>query len=163
MISADTVRRLRAGRAAGVEALWADYAPRVRRLCRSLTGDEQHADELTADAFLHLHEAAQDCALAPDPETWLFGAVVDFARRIAPRGPTTEHGDESERVDAILATMPMADRLVLALYDVQGFSLDRVARLTGQTPEQTRARLTEARLHFARQWEATRRSREPNR
>ena len=163
MIAADTVRHLRAGRPAGVEALWPSYAPRVRRLCRSLTGDEQHADEATAEAFLHVHEAAVDSELAPDPETWLFAAVLDSLRRVAPRAPTTRHGDESERVDAILSTMPMADRLVLALYDVQGFSLDRTARLTGRTTEQTRARLTEARIDFARQWEATRRAREPNR
>lgn len=163
MIAPDTVRDLRAGRLAGVEALWTDYAPRLRRLCRSLTGDEQHADDLTAGVFLHLHDAAQDCAMEPDPETWLYAAAIDHARRIAPRSPTTRCGDESERVDAILSTMPMADRLALALYDVQGFSLERTATLTGQTPEQTRARLTEARLDFARQWEATRRAREPNR
>ena len=162
-LTADTRAALSRGSLRGIEALWETTGPRVRRLCRSITGDEEHADELTAQVFQAVYDAGVEGPIGVDLEPWLYRIVVETARPVTPRAPTTVHGDESERVDAILAVMPIEDRLVLALHDVQGFSCAETARILRSSESDVRARITEARVHFNKQWDATRRVREPNR
>lgn len=158
-----TLSALRQGDPAGIEALWAEYGPRVLRLCRSMTGDEQHADEATTGVFLRLYEEAIDSGFEPDPEIWILRHLVAAARGLEPRTPTPRHGDESERADAIVSSLPAPQRLALALCDVQGLAVERAAGLLGESPAALRATLAEARLAFLPPWEATRRGREPNR
>lgn len=158
-----TLSALRRGDPAGVEALWAEYGPRVLRLCRSLTGDEQHADAATTDVFLRLYEEAIDAGFEPDPETWVLQHLVDATRGLGPRAPTPRHGDEAERADALVSSLPAPQRLALALCDVQGLAVERAAGLLKESTHELRTTLAEARLAFLPLWEATRRGREPNR
>ena len=147
----------------GIEAIWQAYGPRLRRLCRCITGDEQHADALTAEVALAIYDAAVGAAFPADFDAWLFSVAVAAARWAEPRAPTPSQGDESERIDAILATMPIESRLILALHDVLGFDCAQTAGLLGMEEPEVRARACDARLNFLKRWTATGRVREPNR
>jgi DNA-directed RNA polymerase specialized sigma24 family protein len=162
-MDARAAEALKRGDLAGIEAVWAEYGPRLRRLCRSMTGDEQQADEAVAGVVLALYDEAIEAPLAPDPDTWVWTTAAAAAGRLVPRAPTPRHGDEAERADAVLATLPPEPRLALALCDVLGMAPERAAALTGRTPGRLRELLAEGRLAFAGPWEATRRGREPNR
>jgi DNA-directed RNA polymerase specialized sigma24 family protein len=154
---------LRRGAPEGIEALWAERGPRLKRLCRSLTGDEQQADAAVADLFLAIYDAALGANFQPDFETWLWTTALGAARRIVPREPSPAHGDESAHADAVLATLPPAERLALALHDVQGLEPALTARLLGESAEAAGIRIERARRAFLDRWESTRRAREPNR
>jgi DNA-directed RNA polymerase specialized sigma24 family protein len=163
VIDPATEAALRRGAPEGIEALWNSHGPRLRRLCRSVTGDEGHADEVTADLFISLYQRASAGPFEPDFDTWLFASSVEFLRTVQPRSPTPVHGDESERVDAILAELPIDDRLVLALHDIQGLDAGATARAMGVTEHDVRRQVDEARHRFEKRWDVTGRSREPNR
>jgi RNA polymerase sigma-70 factor (ECF subfamily) len=81
---------------------------------------------------------------------WLRGARRDDARFDS--GVVEEHGrafdsqvDASIDLDAALARLPHGARIAFVLHDIQGYSHDEVAELTGTAPGTARAQAWRAR------------------
>jgi len=162
----------RAGR-----ALYDRHAPRVYRLVYRLVGDEELAREFTQDtfvkAFSRLGGFRRECALS----TWLHTIAVSMVRsgmRRVTRFRTREADlveashvaapsagadpDLRERLTRALEELPEKFRSVVVLHDVEGYTHQEIAVMTG-VPEGTcktrlangRAKLREALAVFAKE------------
>lgn len=163
-------------RLAGRE-LYDRHAPRVYRLVFRLVGDEELAREFTQDTFVkafnRLGSFRQECALA----TWLHAIAVSMVRsgmrRVVrwrtreadlveaaelPGQRPTDEPDLGERLQRALEALPEKFRTVVVLHDVEGYTHQEIAVMTG-VPEGTcktrlmngRARLRESLAAFAPQ------------
>jgi RNA polymerase sigma-70 factor (ECF subfamily) len=151
------------------------HAPRVYRLVYRMVADEDLAREFTQDtfvkAFSRLDSFRQECALA----TWLHAIAVSMVRSgmrrvvrwrnreaelveaaelpaLAPRSEP----DLKERLAGALESLPEKFRTVVVLHDVEGYTHQEIAVMTG-VPEGTcktrlmngRAKLREMLAAFA--------------
>ena len=158
----DVVRRAQRGDVGAFEELYRTHLPAVHALCRRMSGDEAATRELVQDVFVHawerlgsfrgqsalatwLHRIAVNTVLE-----WLRGARRDDARFDS--GDVEEHGrafdsqvDTTIDLDAALARLPRGARIAFVLHDIQGYSHDEVAELTGTAPGTARAQAWRAR------------------
>ncbi|GAY13489.1 RNA polymerase sigma factor [Mycobacterium sp. shizuoka-1] len=144
------------------DALPVVYGYFVRRC-----GDRGTAEDLTSETFL----AAMDAARRPDPPPlaipWLLGVarhkLADHYRRRAARStvpvadvPEAEAADEWDAqldrlvAESVLARLPEAHRMVLALRYMDDCSVPECAELIGRTVHATEALLVRARRAFRR-------------
>lgn len=162
----------RAGR-----ALYDRHAPRVYRLVYRLVGDEELAREFTQDtfvkAFSRLAGFRRECALS----TWLHAIAVSMVRsgmrritrfrtreadlleasHVAVSSPRADP-DLRERLTQALEELPEKFRTVVVLHDVEGYTHQEIAVMTG-VPEGTcktrlangRAKLREALAVYAKE------------
>lgn len=155
--------------------LYDRHAPRVYRLVYRLVGDEELAREFTQDtfvkAFSRLGGFRRECALS----TWLHAIAVSMVRsgmrRVvrwrtreaelveAAAVPTASRNGEvdlRDRLSQALEELPEKFRTVVVLHDVEGYTHQEIAVMTG-VPEGTcktrlangRARLRESLAAFA--------------
>jgi RNA polymerase sigma-70 factor, ECF subfamily len=158
----DVVRRAQRGDVGAFEELYRAHLAAVHALCRRMSGDEAAARDLVQDVFVHawerlgsfrgqsalatwLHRIAVNTVLE-----WLRGARRDDARFDS--GDVEEHGrafdaqvDTTIDLDAALARLPHGARIAFVLHDIQGYSHDEVAELTGTAPGTARAQAWRAR------------------
>ena len=165
----DVVRRAQQGDVRAFESLYHAHAAGVHRLCRSMVGDDGQARELLQDIFVRAWERLGsfrgDSALA----TWLHRLGVNvilehlrtFSRdeaRLAEldesspaTARSTEAGlDARMDIDAAMARLPAGARTVFVLHDIQGYSHDEIAQMTGTAAGTARAQLWRARRHLMR-------------
>ncbi|MGZ8415214.1 MAG: RNA polymerase sigma factor [Gemmatirosa sp.] len=150
--------------------LYREHVGRVHALCLRMAGDPVEATELTQDVFVRAWERLDgfrgDSALG----TWLHRLAVNVVlervradrRRLARVEPASHLLEEwavpsardpvLERIDldAALPHLPEGARVVFVLHDVEGFSHDEIARLTGLAPGTIRTQLHRARRHLSR-------------
>jgi len=164
-------------RRAGRE-LYDRHAPRVYRLVFRMVGDEELAREFTQDtfvkAFSRLEGFRQECALS----TWLHAIALSMVRsgmrritRFRTReadlleaaelpSPSGHRGDPDlrDRLASALEALPEKFRTVVVLHDVEGYTHQEIAVMTG-VPEGTcktrlangRAKLRESLAVFAKE------------
>jgi RNA polymerase sigma-70 factor (ECF subfamily) len=155
----------------------ADFSPfyrehvgRVYALCLRMSGDATRAAELTQDVFVRAWEKRDSYRGESAPATWLHRLAVNVVledlraerRRLARVEPASHLLDDSaspaardavlERVDldAALPHVAAGARAVFVLHDVEGYSHDEIARLTGLAPGTIRTQLHRARKHLMR-------------
>ena len=161
----DTLRAARAGDVIARDAVVSACAPHVLRWCRRLGGPRVDADDAAQDVlivlFQRLGTVTSPSALGP----WTFGVtrrvLSDHRRRAWFRrwlpgawvdpadAPRQEQAFEAARVRAALDTLPHAQHEAVVLCDVEGYTDEEAAHLTG-VPTGTlksRLRLARARLH----------------
>jgi RNA polymerase sigma-70 factor (ECF subfamily) len=157
--------------------LYDRHAPRVYRLVYRMVGDEELAREFTQDtfvkAFSRLEGFRRECALS----TWLHTIAVSMVRsgmRRVVRWRTREaelveaaempsphrNGDPDlrDRLSTALEELPEKFRTVVVLHDVEGYTHQEIATMTG-VPEGTcktrlangRAKLRESLAVFAQE------------
>ena len=160
----DLVRRAQGGDVAAFELLYRANAARVLSLCRRMAGDDVEARELLQDVFVRAWERLTSFRGQSAFATWIHRLAVnvilerlrstrrDSARLIsgddeAVFGGHSNAGDLDTRMDleAALATLPAGARSVFVLHDMEGYSHEEIARMTGIAAGTARAQLWRAR------------------
>ena len=155
------VQRARAGDEAAFRWIVETYTPEMRRVAFLVCSDLSLAEEAVAAAWPRAWRALHNLRATDSLRPWLVSIAANQARTLAGRAArravreiAVEHADASflaastrnERAEAIdlanaLAKLPPADRALLALRYVAGFTSTELSRATGLTPAGTRARL----------------------
>lgn len=158
----------RAGDRAAIDTVVAWAAPLVIGWCRRVGGRTVHADDAAQDVLVVLYTRISQ---VPDTiRPWLWGVtrrVLAAHRRRAwvrrwlpglradPVDPTPdvvrrlESDDALRFVDATLAGMPLAQREVFVLCDIEGHTDEEAAEITRASVGTTKSRLRLARARFA--------------
>jgi RNA polymerase sigma-70 factor (ECF subfamily) len=168
--SSDVVRRAQQGDVGAFELLYRAHAPAVHVLARRMLGDEREVGEAVQDIFVRAWERLASFRGESALGTWLHRLAVNVilertlsARRDAERlvdedlsdapvaGRSTG-GELDARIDmdAALARLPAGARMVFVLHDIEGYSHEEIATITGLAPGTARAQLWRARRRLMR-------------
>ena len=163
------VARAQRGDVEAFEELYRQHAGRVFALCLRLTGDGVQARELTQDVFVKAWEALPEFRGEANVTTWLHRIAVNAMlmqkrtekRRLARVSladdelddasasleGTTEPEDVAGAIDLerAVAALPPGIRRAFVLHDVEGYSHEEIARMTGLAAGTLRAQLHRAR------------------
>jgi RNA polymerase sigma-70 factor (ECF subfamily) len=140
------------------------HVDRVFRLAYRMTGDTAFAEDVTQDIFARafdrlgqfrgdapfgawLHRVATTTilnALRKEKRTRGREASLEEARYAAVRTGAIEP-DIRDRVRAALASLPEGLRLVVIMFDIEGYSHEEIAEVLGITSGASRVRLSRAR------------------
>jgi RNA polymerase sigma-70 factor (ECF subfamily) len=165
---ADIVRRAQRGDVDAFEELYRAHAGRVLSLCRRMVGDEARARELVQDIFVRAWEALPSFRGQSALGTWLHRLAVNLvlaSMRRAGRddermvGADDELGavdsladrvDSQIDLDAALLLLAPGARVVFVLHDIEGYSHEEIAQMTGIAAGTARAQLWRARRALMR-------------
>ncbi|MHC4952720.1 MAG: RNA polymerase sigma factor [Planctomycetota bacterium] len=137
--------------------------------------DHDRAQDVAQEAFVKVHRAIQSYDLTRDFASWLYRIVLNVAidhkrkrdrDRSAPtdkinemvdaRKAVTEDAQKAaliERVELVLQRLPEKYRVPLTLKDIDGMSVDEVARVLDVSYSTVRWRLHKARRLFRDKWQ----------
>ena len=163
------VERARQGDVDAFERLYRTYAPRVYALCLRLTGDPAQANELAQDVFIRAWDALPEFRGDARMATWLHRIAVNamHTKRRGDRRRSARVGladdDEDDRREAesgsvqapdvataidlerAIAALPPGVRRAFVLHDVEGYTHEEIAAMTGLASGTLRAQLHRAR------------------
>lgn len=161
--------RARRGDVSAFEDIYKAHSPRVYALCLRLTADPMQARELTQDVFVRAWEALPDFRGDANITTWLHRIAVNAMltqrrtdrRRNARVSLVDDEDDDSFAVlegsvsphdvpaavdlERAVASLPPGVRRAFVLHDVEGYSHDEIATMTGLAAGTLRAQLHRAR------------------
>ncbi len=164
----DVVRRAQRGDVEAFESLYRTHATAIYALCRRMTGDEGEARDLVQDVFVRAWERLTSFRGQSSLGTWLHRLGVNVVlerirstKRDAARlieGDDSTFGshssapaiDASIDLDAALVHLPRGARTVFVLHDIEGYSHDEIALMTGIAAGTARAQLWRARRALMR-------------
>jgi RNA polymerase sigma factor (sigma-70 family) len=160
----EAVREIDGG-VASFERLYREHVGRVYALCLRLSGDPVRAEELTQDVFVRAWEKLDSFRGESAFSTWLHRLAVNVVL-----GERRSEGRRGQRVtvvedltlyegggtapepvgvrmdlEAAIATLPTATRTVFVMHDVEGYTHDEIARLTGRAEGTCKTLLHRAR------------------
>jgi len=159
----DVVRRAQQGDVDAFEAIYRGNSTAIFALCRRMVGDETQARELLQDVFVRAWERLPTFRGQSAIGTWLHRVGVNVileslrsTRRDAMRmiaGEEESFGSSSPAlqvdarldIDSALAKLPGGARTVFVLHDIEGYSHDEIAQMTGIAAGTARAQLWRAR------------------
>ena len=165
------VARARGGDAEAFERLYRTHAPRIYALSLRLTADSQHAAELTQDVFVRAWEGLSSFRGESALTSWLHRLTVNAhlmmlraerrrTQRVALEDDLADPRDESPRpsrataspdiegaidLERAIARLPRGARTAFVLHEVEGYSHEEIAALTGLAAGTLRAHLHRAR------------------
>jgi len=170
----ELVARLRRGDAAAFDHIYALYHPRIFSFLLRLTGRRDTAEDLAQETWLRLARAAptlrEDTTLAAllftiarnaftSHRRWAMldlSRVVTFGLEIVSHAPADgspeaqhERTHAIARLEAALASLPVASREVLLLVGVEGMEQEEVAKVLGVSYDAMRQRLSRGRAQLA--------------
>jgi len=148
-----------AGDHAAFEQLYRRNAGRVYALCLRMSGRVRTAEELTQEAFVRAWEKLGSFRGESLFSTWLSRLTINVVlgrKRKEARRPTHEDHErvlEQKPVDSDLhldleeaiAKLPQRARSVFVLHDIEQYSHNEIADLTGMAAGTSRAQLFRAR------------------
>ena len=161
--------RAQRGEVDAFDELYRAHAGRVYALCLRLTADSTKARELTQDVFVKAWEALPEFRGDSNITTWLHRIAVNamLMQRRSDKRRTARvslAGDEDDDADATVqgaappmdvataidleravAALPPGVRRAFVLHDVEGYSHEEMARMTGLAAGTLRAQLHRAR------------------
>ena len=159
-----TIGEAQAGNAAAFERLYREHCGRIYALCLRLCADAAQAEELTQDVFVRAWEKLDSFRGESAFSTWLHRLAVNVVlgkrRSDGRRGARVVLAEdltvfESPRMgvdvgarmdlEAAMATLPDATRTVFVMHDVEGYTHDEIARLTGRAEGTCKTLLHRAR------------------
>jgi RNA polymerase sigma-70 factor (ECF subfamily) len=146
------------------ERLYRSHVGRVLALCARMTGDRAMAEDLTQETFVKAWERLATFKGESAFGSWLHriaaNVVLDAARargrrlrRITPVEDAEAFADPTPSWDCAstvdleraVAALPEGARTAFVLHDVNGFSHEEVARMSGQAVGTSKAQLHRAR------------------
>jgi len=162
------VDRARRGDADAFEALYRLHAGRVYALCLRLAADPVAARELTQDTFVRAWEALPRFRAEASLTTWLHRIAVNAMlerrrgeKRRSARVSLAGDEDEAEMdiagivlapdvataidLERAIGALPPGVRRAFVLHDVEGFTHEEIATMTGLAAGTLRAQLHRAR------------------
>ncbi|ADV61975.1 RNA polymerase, sigma-24 subunit, ECF subfamily [Isosphaera pallida ATCC 43644] len=173
--------RARRGDEEAFAQLVARYERKLIRVLTRLVRDGETARDLAQDTFWRVYVRLDQFDSSRRFGPWLFRVAVnlglDWLRKHSSNSPATlslqaAASDETRRyldpadpsqdrrrdelvqeVHRILELLPPADRVVLVLRDLEGFSSAEVAAILNRREATIRWRLAQARHHFRKLWE----------
>lgn len=162
----DDLRAAQRGDADAFERIYRTHVGRVHLLALRLTGDTVKAEALTQDAFVRAWRKLGTFRGESALGTWLHRLTVNVflldergARRTAGREVVddaleqhsgvrrAESLDLDDRMDLerAIATLPEGARVAFVLHDIQGYTHEEIAALSGVTASTIRVQLHRAR------------------
>ena len=163
------IRRAQEGDVDAFEAVYRAHASAVHVLCKRMCGDDVEANELVQDVFVRAWERLRGFRGQSTLATWLHRMAVNVVlekwrsnKRDALRMIDDPHGlalgaqlppqDPDVAMDIAAATtrLPTGARTVFVLYDIEGYSHDEIAAMTGIAAGTSRTQLFRARRALAR-------------
>lgn len=147
------------------ERLYRDNVERVYALCLRLSGDAGRAEELTQDVFVRawekldsfrgesafstwLHRLAINVVLGQRRSDGRLGARIVFSDDLTIyEGAGESSAGVGERMDleAAMASLPDGTRAVFVMHEVEGYTHEEIARMTGRAEGTCKALLHRAR------------------
>lgn len=169
---AELVRQCKKGDHEAFRTLFERYAQRCFSVAYGVLHNEDAAKDAIQEAFIKVFKNIQSFNESKSFYTWLYRIVVnisiDFKRKKFPSATdmsendyasaepdTTTNSEKSElsdRVRRVLARIPEAYRVALTLRDIEGFSCEEIAQITGVNPATVRWRIHQARKIFKSYW-----------
>ena len=163
------VRSAAAGDVSAFEELYKSHVGAITALARRMAADPAEARELVQDIFVRAWEQLGSFKGQSAFSTWLHRLGVNVilnhfrasSRRAAhwipdggevvERSPALDAGiDDRLDLEAALARLPAGARTVLVLHDIEGYSHEEIATMTGIAAGTARAQLWRARRHSMR-------------
>ena len=159
----DVVRRAQAGDVDAFGAVYQQHAAAMFTLCRRMAGDDARARELLQDVFVRAWERLTTFRGESSLATWLhrLGANVVLEQLRSAKRDDARMVDGNEEIfgsrstggqieagidlEAALLHLPNGARIVFVLHDVEGYSHEEIARMTGIAAGTSRAQLWRAR------------------
>ncbi len=156
-------RRIGAGDDAAFESFYTDNVGRVYALSLRMAGDQEGARSLTQETFVRAWERIGSYRGESRLSSWLHRIAVNVAlervrrrsrwsRWLLPEedgaGTGNARADDPEiRVDLerAIAALPPGARQMLVLRDIEGYSYEEIARLTGTALGTVKAQIHRAR------------------
>jgi RNA polymerase sigma-70 factor (ECF subfamily) len=164
----DVVRRAQQGDVEAFEALYRTHAGAIFALCRRMTGDDVRARELVQDAFVRAWERLTTFRGQSSLATWLHRLATNIALehlRSTTRdtlrliggdddvyGARSFAGQLEARIDleTAVARLPAGARVVFVLHEIEGYSHEEIAQMTGIAAGTARVQLWRARRALMR-------------
>jgi RNA polymerase sigma-70 factor, ECF subfamily len=162
--AADTVRQAQGGDVAAFERLYREYSGRIYAVALRLTGERSQAEEVTQDVFVRAWEKLGSFRGDSAFSTWLHRLAVNEVlarrrsegrrdKRIVLAEDLTVYevprasGSEGNRLDleAAMATLSDAARTVFVMHDVEGYTHEEIAEMTGRAEGTSKTLLHRAR------------------
>ncbi len=168
----ELARRAHGGDVAAFERLYRAHAPAVTALARRMARDPGQVPELVQDIFVRAWEQLGSFKGHSAFSTWLHRLGVNVILNRFRAGGRQEDrwipdsddaierspspGDDIDArldLESALARLPEGARVVFVLHDMQGYSHDEIATLTGTASGTSRAQLWRARRQLMRHLE----------
>ena len=159
-----TLERARRRDVDAFEQLYRAYVDRVHGLCWRLCGDRHRAEDLTQEVFLRVWERIDAFEGRSQFFTWLYRVAVNRvtdALRSEMQRSKREVSDEMVQVperatggesplaaldlEAAIAALPTGARVTFVLHDVEGYTHEEIAAMTGIAAGTSKAQLHRAR------------------
>jgi RNA polymerase sigma-70 factor (ECF subfamily) len=161
--------RAQRGDGEAFEELYREHAGRVYALCLRLTADKAKARELTQDVFVRAWEALPQFRGDAKLTTWLHRIAVNAMlmqrrsdrRRLSRVSLADDDSDDADTslagatapqdvgtaidLERAVAALPPGVRRAFVLHDVEGYSHEEIAQMTGLAAGTLRAQLHRAR------------------
>ena len=163
------VRRAQGGDVDAFAIVYRAHVPAIRALCRRMSSDDREATELVQDVFVRVWERLPGFRAQSALATWMHRLAVNVvlerwrsAKRDALRlidDPDGTAFDAPQRgsdldagmdIGAAAARLPAGVRVVFVLHDVEGYSHEEIATMTGIAAGTSRTQLFRARRALAR-------------
>ena len=166
------VTRAQRGDVAAFEALYREHSGRVFALCLRLSADRTVARELAQDVFVRAWDALPEFRGEAGLGTWLHRIAVNEMlmreRSERRRGARTSANEDVEAelaapavdvgaaidLERAIASLPPGVRRAFVLHDVEGYSHQEIADMTGLAAGTLRAQLHRARQLLTRRLES---------
>ena len=147
------------------ERLYRANSGRIFALCVRMAGDRTSAEELTQDVFVRCWQKLEQFRGESSFSTWLHRLAVNVvlnARKQEGRH-RVRHDEVDEESEALaqpglpipgmsldlenaIATLPPGARRVFVLHDVEGYTHEEIAAMSGVTTGATKSQLHRARM-----------------
>lgn len=163
----ELIARTRAGDESAFAALVERYRPLVFRWAIGLVGDADDAEDITQEVFVRVHRKLWSFRGDGSFDAWLYRITRRVVLRLRPRDPrrtdainadlyVTDPGGRVDReraialIQMIAASLPMRQREVFILCDVEGRTPTEVAKILNMKDVSVRASLFKARASIRR-------------
>jgi len=143
------------------DALYTELGESVFRMFHRMLGHRAQAEDLTHDTFIRVHEAREQYDGRGSPAAWVFRIAGNLARDtlrqrrmrnsrlhlLAAGSPAHEGVDPAVTLSLrdALGQLEPAQRAIVLLHDVDGYSHREIAEMLGIREGTSRARLSHAR------------------
>ncbi len=133
-----------------------DFLPHLAGVYRAalcLTGNPAAAEDLVVEAFARAYRAVRWCRPGASRQVWLYRILVSIRRDHRPAGRPAAPGpagDQPPPVRRAVRELPEYLRLAIHLADVDGFSYQEIAEITGTSAVTVATRVRDARRSLRR-------------